>query len=42
VKSTDDKKKEETVIAVETKDFKEGEACSFDPVTGQRTGDCAD
>jgi ribonucleoside-diphosphate reductase alpha chain len=42
VKSTDDKKKEEAAIAVETKDFKEGEACSFDPVTGQRTGDCAD
>jgi ribonucleoside-diphosphate reductase alpha chain len=26
----------------EKKDFAEGEACSFDPVTGQRTGDCAD
>lgn len=42
VKSADDKKKEAAAIAVETKDFKEGEACSFDPVTGQRTGDCAD
>lgn len=26
----------------EDKDFEEGESCSFDPVTGQRTGNCAD
>lgn len=27
---------------VEKQDAAEGEACSWDPVTGQRTGDCAD
>jgi ribonucleoside-diphosphate reductase alpha chain len=31
-----------SVDKVEIADIKEGEACSFDPVTGQRTGDCAD
>lgn len=31
-----------SVDAAETKDFAEGEACGFDPVSGQRTGPCAD
>jgi ribonucleoside-diphosphate reductase alpha chain len=39
VKSAD---KEEAATKVEQKDMVEGEACSFDPVTGQRTGACAD
>lgn len=36
IKSTDQS------VEAEQKDFKEGEACSYDPVTGQRTGACAD
>lgn len=39
VKSAD---KEEAVAKVEQQDVAEGEACSFDPLTGQRTGACAD
>lgn len=39
VKSADQK---EVDKKMEEQDFREGEACSFDPVTGQRTGDCAD
>ena len=40
VKSADEAEKTATIN--EHKDVAEGEACSFDPVTGQRTGACAD
>lgn len=41
VKSADDVKVEE-IAKTEKGDFAEGEACSFDPVTGRVTGACAD